>query len=131
MSSIEEKIMSQSELIRFPARLLPKVHEDLVAYSEQQGESINTCINELLKFGLYYALKGNKESLDEFMPDQESNLLKIIQIIDKYLLEVAVDEYAANNSEVYLEFIGNQFKNLKDTERKILSDVAYALANKK
>ncbi|ELX06841.1 hypothetical protein J506_1666 [Acinetobacter baumannii 625974] len=65
------------------------------------------------------------------MPDQESNLLKIIQIIDKYLLEVAVDEYAANNSEVYLEFIGNQFKNLKDTERKILSDVAYALANKK
>ncbi|EXF00202.1 hypothetical protein J594_1237 [Acinetobacter sp. 259052] len=65
------------------------------------------------------------------MPDQESNLLKIIQIIDKYLLEVAVDEYAANNSEVYLEFIGNQFKNLKDTERKILSDIAYALAHKK
>ncbi|EOQ73468.1 hypothetical protein ABUS21_04825 [Acinetobacter baumannii] len=123
--------MSQSELIRFPARLLPKIHEDLVAYSEQQGESINTCINELLKFGLHYALKGNKESLDQFMPDQESNLIKIIHIIDKYLLETSVNEYASKNSEVYLEFIENQFKHLKDIDRKILSDVAYALAHKK
>ncbi|MCE1272209.1 MAG: hypothetical protein LWW88_11750 [Acinetobacter sp.] len=122
--------MSQQELVRFPARLQPNIHENLVAYAQQEGCSINTAVNLLLRFALDFGLKGKNEDLDEYLPDQKDNLNKINNIIDKFLLEVTVDEFARNNSQLYLKFIETQFENLKDEDRKVLSDVAYALANK-
>lgn len=52
--------MSQQELVRFPARLQPELHKNLVAYSEQNGISVNTAINNLLNLALgYETVLGN------------------------------------------------------------------------
>lgn len=123
--------MSQQDLVRFPARLQPEIHENLVAYAQQQGYSINAAMNVLLKFALSYGLKGRNEHLDKSLPDQNDNLQKASYFVDKGILDDIVKEFGESNSEAYLEYIQNQFKSLNAVDRKLLSDVAYSLAQKK
>ncbi|MEM9992844.1 MAG: hypothetical protein AAGE79_01720 [Acinetobacter pittii] len=122
--------MSQKDLVRFPARLQPDIHEDLVVYAQQQDTSINTAINSLLKFALKYGLKGKNQYLDKCIPEQKDNLQKVSYFVDKGILDITVEEINKNNSQIYLKLIETQFETLKDEDRKLLSDVAYALASR-
>lgn len=122
--------MSQQDLVRFPARLQPDTHEDLVAYAQQQGSSINTAINSLLKFALYYGLKGKHQYLDECIPEQNDNLQKVGYFVDKGILDMTVKNIEENNSQIFLKFIESQFNALKSEDKKLLSEVARALAKK-
>ncbi|WP_288402288.1 hypothetical protein [uncultured Acinetobacter sp.] len=81
--------MSQQELVRFPARLQPELHKNLVAYSEKNGISINTAINNLLEFSLGY---------DNILPNLINKTKGYEEVIQK-LLPHTNPEYAAFNEK--------------------------------
>ncbi len=123
--------MSQQELVRFPARLQPSIHEDLAKYAEQNGASINTSINQLLGFALKYGLQGEGNALDGVLKDFKSNLIKANYILEQYVQDEALKDFEDLNSNLYLEYIARKFENLDSKDRKLLSDIAYSLALKK
>lgn len=122
--------MSQQELVRFPARLHPSIHEDLTKYAEQNGASINTSINQLLSFAIKYGLKGEGNALDGVLIDFKSNLIKANYILEQYIQDEVLKDFEDLNSDLYLEYIAKKFENLDSKDRKLLSDLAYSLASK-
>lgn len=122
--------MTQDDLVRFPARLKPEVHSALVEYTKQNGGSINTAINNLLGFVLKYSLKDNGGPLDSLLPEYGSNLVKMEHIIQEFIREDTLKDFENANSQLYLDFISRKFDNMSVQDRKLLSEVAYSLAQK-
>lgn len=123
--------MSQQELVRFPARLQPEVHRDLVAYSEKYGISINSTINALLSFVLGYVVEGRGNELDSLLPEYGSNLMKMQIIIEEYIQKEVLKEFEDLDQDQYLEHLAKNIQNVNPQDRKLLSELAYSLANKK
>lgn len=123
--------MSSKELIRLQARLPQATHENLTKYAEQQGISMNSAMVQLLDFSLELGLQGEGNLLDSTLTDFKTNLIKAKYIIDEYIQQEVLADFESQNSDLYLEFIGKKFQNLDIQERKILADLATALANKK
>lgn len=122
--------MVQQELVRFPARLQPEIHKDLVKYIEQEGGSINTAINNLLSFALKYALSGENKLLDETLTDFKTNLLKIKFIVDEFLIDDAIDSFAKENNQYYLDYVSERFVELDHSKQKLVTELLHALINK-
>lgn len=132
MSSIEEENMSQSDLIRFPARLDPKIHGDLLAYVKQQGGSINTAINNLLQFALRYGLQGEGSLLDSYLPDLKTNLSKAEFIIEQFIhSEISSEFDDLTNGQRYQDYISTKIEELEPHDKKLLAELAGSLARKK
>lgn len=123
--------MSSKELIRLQARLPQSTHENLTKYAEQQGISMNSAMIQLLDFSLELGLQGEGNPLDSTLLGFKTNLLKAKYMIDEYIQQEIVADFENLNSEVYLDFISRRFDNLDVQERKLLADLASALANKK
>lgn len=123
--------MSSKELIRLQARLPQSTHENLTKYAEQQGISMNSAMVQLLDFSLELGLQGEGNPLDSTLLGFKTNLLKAKYMINEYIQQEIVADFENLNSEVYLDFISRRFDNLDVQERKLLADLASALANKK
>ncbi|EXD17326.1 hypothetical protein ACKEPL_01035 [Acinetobacter baumannii] len=124
--------MSQSDLIRFPARLDPKIHSDLLAYVKQQGGSINTAINNLLQFALKYALQGEGNLLDCYLPDSKTNLSKAEFIIEQFIHNEISSEFDDPTKGLkYQEYISTKIEELEPHDKKLLAELAGSLARKK
>ncbi len=132
MSSIEEQNMSQSDLIRFPARLDPQIHSDLLTYVKQQGGSINTAINNLLQFALRYGLQGEGSLLDSYLPDLKTNLGKAEFIIEQFIhSEISSEFDDLTNGQRYQDYISTKIEELEPHDKKLLAELAGSLARKK
>ncbi|EMH9841896.1 hypothetical protein RGM12_003608 [Acinetobacter baumannii] len=124
--------MSQSDLVRFPARLDPKIHNDLLTYVKQQGGSINTAINNLLQFALKYGLQGEGNLLDGYLPNSKSNLSKAEYIIDQFIQNEISSEFDdLTNGQKYQDYLTTKIEELELYEKKLLAELASSLANKK
>ncbi|CAI3135718.1 hypothetical protein LB193_003658 [Acinetobacter baumannii] len=124
--------MSQSDLVRFPARLDPKIHNDLLTYVKQQGGSINTAINNLLQFALKYGLQGEGNLLDGYLPNSKSNLSKAEYIIDQFIQNEISSEFDdLTNGQKYQDYLTTKIEELEPYEKKLLAELASSLANKK
>ncbi|EOG8501992.1 hypothetical protein ACLI5L_003843, partial [Acinetobacter baumannii] len=121
--------MSQSDLVRFPARLDPKIHNDLLTYVKQQGGSINTAINNLLQFALKYGLQGEGNLLDGYLPNSKSNLSKAEYIIDQFIQNEISSEFDdLTNGQKYQDYLTTKIEELEPYEKKLLAELASSLA---
>ncbi len=122
--------MTQQDLVRFPARLDPALHGDLAKYAEQNNVSINTAINQLLRFSLKYGLQGEGNILDSVLSGFKSNLIKANYILEQFIQDEVTKDFENLNSSLYLDYISKKFETLDLQDRKLLSELAYSLAMK-
>lgn len=119
-----------NDVVRLQTRLPAETHQNLSKYAEQQGLSLNSAMVQLLDFALELGLQGEGNMLDSTLPDFKTNLIKAKYIIEEYIQQEIFADFENQNSELYLKFIGKKFENLDVQERKLLADLATALANK-
>lgn len=124
------KMMKPNDVVRLQTRLPAETHQNLSKYAEQQGLSLNSAMVQLLDFALELGLQGEGNMLDSTLPDFKTNLIKARYIIEQYIQQEVLADFEDLNSGLYLEFIGKKFENLDARERKLLADLATALANK-
>ncbi|WP_144618836.1 hypothetical protein [Acinetobacter pittii] len=119
-----------NEQVRLQTRLPKATHSNLSEYAKQENISLNTAIVTLLDFALAYAKKGENTLLDATISDFQSNLKKVELIVDEFLINDAVDSYAQENKQFYLDYISEKFSELDFKDQKLLTDMVHALSNK-
>lgn len=74
--------------------------------------------------------QDNGGPLDSLLPEYGSNLVKMEHIIQEFIREDTLKDFENANSQLYLDFISRKFDNMSVQDRKLLSEVAYSLAQK-
>ncbi|MEL4299809.1 hypothetical protein [Acinetobacter ursingii] len=119
-----------SDIVRLQTRLPEATHSKLVEYAKEQNLSMNNAMIQLLDFALSYAKIGENKILDESLDGFKNNLLKVKYIVDGFLVDDVLEEYARSNDKQYLEYISERFTHLSFEDKKLLSNIAHSLADK-